>query len=243
MLVKVVVLLFVVVVHSCCCWWWWRRPLSGEPIFRYRTAARQFPVEAGSWNHRCEAIYKAAHEQPNNGNVAVVVERGLKAVKFVHTSIPPRVWARFISTHNTFHSGSGINYMDHLDEATQLEAAWEHDCSKSGLHSANPRYRTFYRDFVLKKRRSFAHSKFVLNICCVPVVKWSKPVRGLLGCRSRGVGPARSDSHTFAFVGSRRVALLWELGKTLPNLTQIEITRVTLDQACALLTGTTSARP
>ena len=70
----------------------------------------EFPVEAGAWNHRCEAVYRAIAEQPSNPNVSVVAERGLVSVKFIRHDIPPRVWQRFITTHNTFHAGSGINF-------------------------------------------------------------------------------------------------------------------------------------
>lgn len=90
-------------------------------------------------------------EQPANPNVSAVAERGLLAVKFIHYDTPPKVWKRFIDVHNTFHKGSGINFVDFLDESLQLEGDWECECSKSGLHSANPKYKQFYKEFVMKK--------------------------------------------------------------------------------------------
>lgn len=120
-------------------------------MFKFRGAAAAFPVEAGTWNHRCEAVYRAIQEQPTNPNVSAVLERGLVDVKFVRHDIPPKVWSRFIGTHNTFHAGSGINFVDFLNDAVQMESDWELDCSKTGLHSANPRYKNYYKDFVLGK--------------------------------------------------------------------------------------------
>ena len=127
-------------------------PFAGEPIFRSRSnTCLAFPVEAGTRNHRCEAVYRAIQEQPSNPNVSAVAERGLTNVKFVHADIPPKVWKRFIDCHNTFHGGSGINFVDFLEESLQLEAEWEMDCQKTALHSANPKYKTFYKEFIMKK--------------------------------------------------------------------------------------------
>ena len=47
--------------------------------------------------------------------------------------------------------GSGINFVDFLEESLQLEAEWEMDCQKTALHSANPKYKTFYKEFIMKK--------------------------------------------------------------------------------------------
>lgn len=120
-------------------------------MFRWRSSKHEFPVEAGTWNHRCEAVYRAIAEQPSNPNVSVVAERGLVSVKFIRHDIPPRVWQRFITTHNTFHAGSGINFVDFLNESIQLEADWESETAKTGIHSANPKYKALYKDFILRK--------------------------------------------------------------------------------------------
>ena len=120
-------------------------------MFKFRTADKAWPCEAGTWNHRAEAVYRAAAENSEHENVKPVLARGLKAVKFVHWRIPPKVWQRFIHTHNSFHQGSGANFIDHLEESVAIESEWELETSKSGLHSANPRYKTAYKDFLLAK--------------------------------------------------------------------------------------------
>ena len=106
-------------------------------------------MEAGSWNHRLEACYRSFADAPSNENVKAVFSRGLLGVKMIHHRIPPKVWKRLIETHNTFHVGAGINYIDVISESVQVECEWEHSCSKSGLHSSNPKYKAYYRDFVL----------------------------------------------------------------------------------------------
>ena len=84
--------------------------------------------------------------------------RGLKQVKFVHFRIPSKIWQRFIVVHNSFHQGAGENFIDYLEESVQLESEWELETTKTGLRSANPRYKTVYKEFVLAKSPSSALS-------------------------------------------------------------------------------------
>lgn len=56
---------------------------AGEPVFKFRTTERKFPIESGTWNHRLEACYRAMSEQPHNLNVSSVMDRGLRSVKFL----------------------------------------------------------------------------------------------------------------------------------------------------------------
>ncbi|CAK9117612.1 unnamed protein product [Durusdinium trenchii] len=130
-------------------------PFTGEPIFKFKTSERKWPIEAGTWNHRLAACYRAFQEQPSNPNVSIVLERGLTSVKCIHPDIPWRVWERFINVHNTFHKGSAANFLEYMQEAVQLEGLWEQECSRTGLHSHNPRYKAFYKDFVLKRSMFF----------------------------------------------------------------------------------------
>ena len=58
-------------------------PFTGEPIFKFKTSERKWPIEAGTWNHRLAACYRAFQEQPSNPNVSIVLERGLTSVKFL----------------------------------------------------------------------------------------------------------------------------------------------------------------
>ncbi|CAK9101335.1 Uncharacterized protein (Fragment) [Durusdinium trenchii] len=108
---------------------------------------------AGTWNHRAEAVYRAAQEFASHENVALVLKRGLVHVKFAHWRIPSKVWQRFIVTHNSFHQGSGQNFQEYLEDALNCESEWERHVSKTGMHSSNPKYRQTYRDFAL----SLAH--------------------------------------------------------------------------------------
>lgn len=80
------------------------------------------------------------------------MDRGLKKVKLVRPEIPDKIWRRFIEVHNSFHVGSGANFMDHMEESMQLESEWEHECSScTGLNSYNPKYKQYYKEFVVKK--------------------------------------------------------------------------------------------
>ena len=127
----------------------------GEPIFRWKTSHKSWPCEAGSWNHRAEAVYRAESEQPHSSNVQPVIRRGLVQVKFVHHQIPVRIWQRFINVHNTFHKGSGENFQDYLEDTLVQESEWELEASKLCMHSQNPSYKSAYRDFVLERRDLF----------------------------------------------------------------------------------------
>ena len=55
---------------------------------------------------------------------------GLRLRRF---DINPNVWAKFISTHNGFHQGSGSSVMDIAEEALSLEASWREHCAKTGM--------------------------------------------------------------------------------------------------------------
>ncbi|CAE7539367.1 unnamed protein product [Symbiodinium sp. CCMP2592] len=124
-------------------------PAAGEPIFKFRTMDRVLPCEAGTYNHRAEAVYRASEIAPTHPNVAPVLERGLKAVKFVHPRIPDKVWHRFIVTHNSFHTGSGENFLDYLQESITMEADWELETARTGL---------YFRDWdAFRKALSLAH--------------------------------------------------------------------------------------
>lgn len=80
------------------------------------------------------------------------MDRGLKKVKLVRPEIPDKIWRRFIEVHNSCHVGSGANFMDHMEESMQLESEWEHECSScTGLNSYNPKYKQYYKEFVVKK--------------------------------------------------------------------------------------------
>lgn len=124
---------------------------SGEPIFKFKGPEPSWPCQAGTWNHRAEAVYRAAQEFASHENVAPVLKRGLVHVKFVHWRIPSKVWQRFIVTHNSFHQGSGQNFQEYLEDALNCESEWERHVSKTGMHSSNPKYRQTYRDFVVEQ--------------------------------------------------------------------------------------------
>ena len=128
-------------------------------MFKFRTAARQWPIEAGTWNHRAAAVYRAAEEDVEgvNPNVQSVLKRGLLNVRLVHPLIPPRVWQRFIVTHNLFHTGSGSNFVDFIEDSLRLESEWDLHCGATGIHSQNPKYKSIYKDFVLAKSSSAAY--------------------------------------------------------------------------------------
>ena len=140
-------------------------------MFKYKNTSKQFPLEAGTWNHRLQAVYKAYEENPNHPMVSPVIARGLQSVKMVHPSIPPAVWEAFISTHNTFHMGSSASFKEFLEESVKLEACWEIEVSKTGLHSSNPRYKQEYKEFVLKKSNLISVISILIHVCST-----SKPI-------------------------------------------------------------------
>ena len=86
-------------------------------MFKFRSASKTWPCEAGSWNHRLAAVYEAAKDNAEHPMVKPVLERGLKAVKFLHHRVPPRVWEKFICTHNQFHTGPSASFREFLEEA------------------------------------------------------------------------------------------------------------------------------
>lgn len=120
-------------------------------MFKFRNMSKTWPAEAGTWNHRLEAVYRAHEEHPDHSMVKPVLERGLRQVKMVHPRIPDAIWESFITCHNMFHQGSSASFKEFLEESLKLEAGWEVEVSRTGIHSSNPRYKTEYKDFVLRK--------------------------------------------------------------------------------------------
>lgn len=139
---------------------------SGEPVFKFTDAAGSWPAQAGTWNHRAAAVYAAAEEAPDLDTVAPVLSRGLQKVKFVDHRIPDKVWKAFITTHNTFHAGSGQSFQDLLQESVQIEAEWERHVSYLGMQSANPLYKSTYRDFVLDRSNLPITTTFCIIYLC-----------------------------------------------------------------------------
>ncbi|CAJ1446596.1 unnamed protein product [Effrenium voratum] len=123
---------------------------SGPAVFRFRDDSQTAQeVEAGTFNHRAEAFYCAVEESPEDAMIQGILHKGLVKVKFMRFDINPNVWAKFISTHNGFHQGSGSSVMDIAEEALSLEASWREHCAKTG--SSNPKYQTYYESFVVGK--------------------------------------------------------------------------------------------
>lgn len=56
-------------------------------MFRYRDETHSAPFEAGTFNHRAEALYRAATEFPENEMVQQVLNKGLVKVKMMILSI------------------------------------------------------------------------------------------------------------------------------------------------------------
>ena len=57
---------------------------AGEAVFKWSTAEKTWPVSAGTFNHRAEALYRCAAEFPHNPFVADCLQRGLKNVKMMY---------------------------------------------------------------------------------------------------------------------------------------------------------------
>lgn len=49
--------------------------------------------------------------------------------------IPDCVWAKFISTHNDFHAGSGNSFLDRAHDSLNMEHRWKEHCRKTGMCS------------------------------------------------------------------------------------------------------------
>jgi hypothetical protein len=109
-----------------------------------------FPVEGGTFNHRYEAVLAAHEEQPENPKVLSIIHRGFKDVQMIEHDIPPAIWKAFIDTHNTFHTGSGANHLDYLEETLLGEALFEADCTRTGLHANHPSYKSTREKFLVK---------------------------------------------------------------------------------------------
>ncbi|CAK8992116.1 unnamed protein product [Durusdinium trenchii] len=62
---------------------------SGEAVFKWLSPERGFPVSAGTFNHRAEALYRACAEQPDHPLVSNAVSKGLKRVKMMNFDDAP----------------------------------------------------------------------------------------------------------------------------------------------------------
>ena len=91
--------------------------MPGEAIFRWKTSAREFPLLAGGFNHRAEALYRCVRDHGENHLVQDALKRGLRKVKILHWSTPDHVFSRVVSLLNQFHNGAGSNHYDLLNEA------------------------------------------------------------------------------------------------------------------------------
>ena len=91
--------------------------MSGEAIFRWKTSAREFPLLAGGFNHRAEALYRCVRDHGENHLLQDALKRGLRKVKILHWSTPLHVFSRVVSLLNQFHNGAGSNHYDLLNEA------------------------------------------------------------------------------------------------------------------------------
>lgn len=52
-------------------------------MFKYRDVSRTAPFEAGTFNHRAEAFYRALEESPESDMVQQVLQKGLVKVKMM----------------------------------------------------------------------------------------------------------------------------------------------------------------
>jgi hypothetical protein len=52
-------------------------------VFKYRDVSRTAPFEAGTFNHRAEAFYRALEESPESDMVQQVLQKGLVKVKMM----------------------------------------------------------------------------------------------------------------------------------------------------------------
>ena len=187
-----------------------------EAIFKWQTAERKYPLHAGGFNHRAEALYKAHEESPQNANVKDAIQRGLRKVKILHWATPDNVFVKVVSLLNQFHQGAGVNHWDVMHEALKLESAWKADCTLTRLNTYNPRYQAAYETFVINKSASseydghfrsklsyynaisLAHNMQALDFLCrIPGLEQQS--RGLPGsevqCTHMHCPDARIDDH------------------------------------------------
>ena len=68
---------------------------SGSIVCRWLDQAKSYPAEAGTFNHRAEALYRAASEAPDNQLVMDVVKKGLQKVRVMTLVTVRRSAARF----------------------------------------------------------------------------------------------------------------------------------------------------
>eukprot|EP00439_Symbiodinium_sp_Y106_P006149 s3875_g1.t1 len=112
-------------------------PFGGEAIFKWQSAERKYPLHAGGFNHRAEALYRAFEESPQNMNVKDAVSRGLRKVKILHWSTPDTVFAKMVSLLNQFHQGYGLNHWDDLPQSqfacVESQFAYPGDTKKENL--------------------------------------------------------------------------------------------------------------
>lgn len=56
---------------------------AGEAVFKWHSPQKTWPVSAGTFNHRAEAMYRCVESNPENPFVMDCLERGLKNVKMM----------------------------------------------------------------------------------------------------------------------------------------------------------------
>ena len=56
---------------------------SGEAVFKWSTQRKTWPVSAGAFNHRAEALYRCAAENPLHDLVQDALRKGLRNVKMM----------------------------------------------------------------------------------------------------------------------------------------------------------------
>jgi len=44
--------------------------------------------------------------------------------------MPWRIWKKFITTHNEFHTGSSASWIEYAQEVIDLENAWKSHCDR-----------------------------------------------------------------------------------------------------------------
>ena len=118
------------------------------------------PLSAGGFNHRAEAFYRCVEERPDHALVQDALHRGLRKVKVLNSRTPDHVFSKVIALLNQFHTGSGDNHFDVLNEALKIEQAWKAECAVSKLNSYNPKYTQLYEHFALAKSASAEYNGY-----------------------------------------------------------------------------------
>ena len=110
-----------------------------------------FPVQAITYNHRSEAMYRAIARDTENAYVARALATGLENVRLLASTTPPDVRSALCSMHNNYHFGAGDTFLSLLDKSEELMAAWEQRVNGpngTGLTTRNSQYDTFLEKFV-----------------------------------------------------------------------------------------------